>query len=140
MLKISIVGNIGRDANTREQNGRFVVNFPLAHNERFKNDKGEFVEKSVWVNCSRWYDRNPEKLVAYLKKGSVIAIDGSLDVGLYTTKDQQKAVEIKCNYNDLQIISSTANKPEQSASNQAQENIPSSNNGMDQAPPDDLPF
>ena len=40
MIKLQIVGNLGKDCIMKEVNGRNVINFSVAHTERYKDAQG----------------------------------------------------------------------------------------------------
>jgi len=40
MIKLQIVGNLGKDCIMKEINGKNVINFSVAHTERYKDAQG----------------------------------------------------------------------------------------------------
>ena len=70
MLKISLIGRLGQDAMVNTVNGKTVINFSVAHSEKFKNQQGEDVDKTTWVSCAYWTDKS--NVSNYLKKGTLI--------------------------------------------------------------------
>lgn len=46
MIKLQIVGNLGKDCILKEVNGKNVINFSVAHTERYKDSKGEQKERT----------------------------------------------------------------------------------------------
>jgi len=46
MIKLQIVGNLGKDCITKEVNGKNVINFSVAHTERFKDSTGTQRERN----------------------------------------------------------------------------------------------
>ena len=57
MIKLQIIGNLGADCIQKEINGKNVINFNVAHTEKFKDAQGNVVEKTIWANCAYWTDR-----------------------------------------------------------------------------------
>ncbi|MBM6691424.1 single-stranded DNA-binding protein, partial [Fusobacterium mortiferum] len=51
---MSLIGVIGQDATINNVNSRNVVNFSVAHSEKYKDQNGQVVNKTVWVNVSYW--------------------------------------------------------------------------------------
>ena len=73
MKSITIAGNIGRDAETRNtQNGDKVTSWTVAVEDRSGKDKS-----TLWFDCSLWGARG-EKLAQYLTKGSKVVVSGDL--------------------------------------------------------------
>lgn len=74
---VTLLGNIGKDPELKyTQQGTAVARISLATNERFK-DKDEWKERTEWHNVILWA-RLAEIAKEFLKKGSKIAIEGSL--------------------------------------------------------------
>lgn len=68
--KVILVGRIGQDAiGKTTQIGHSVANFSVATSESYKDDKGEWQNKSEWHNIVLW---KREGIVPYLKKGTLI--------------------------------------------------------------------
>jgi len=74
MIKLQIIGNLGTDCTTNEVNGKTVINFPVAHSERYKDSQGNLVEKTTWVKCAYWTDKTA--IAQYLKKGQMVYAEG----------------------------------------------------------------
>lgn len=80
MLTAEIIGNLGRDAQTRQIREKNYVSFDVAHEQR----NGESSE-TVWVSVL-WYG-NGGNLVQYLKRGAKVFVRGRLVPGIYTGRD-----------------------------------------------------
>jgi single-strand DNA-binding protein len=90
--KVILVGNLGRDPETRTmQSGGKVVSFSLATSETW-NDKasGERKEKTQWHRIAIFNERIGEVAEKYLKKGMKIYLEGQLESRKYTDKDGQE--------------------------------------------------
>lgn len=86
--KVILVGNIGRDAETKfTPSGSAVTNFSLATSRRWKDQGGEWKEETDWHNVQLW---KAEKLAEYLKKGTSVYVEGRLRHRSYEDKDGQK--------------------------------------------------
>lgn len=71
MKTISIAGNIGKDAATRNtQQGDSVTSWSVAVEERQGQEK-----RTLWFDCSLWGKRG-SSLAQYLTKGSKVAVSG----------------------------------------------------------------
>ncbi len=67
MIKLQVIGNLGKDCLTNSVNGKSVINFNVAHTEKFKDSQGQVKEKTTWVECAYWTDRTP--VAQYLRRG-----------------------------------------------------------------------
>lgn len=90
--KVIIVGRLGQDPEVRQfQNGNSVTNISVATSERWMDRAtGEQKEKTEWhkiVLQNRGNYRLGDIAVQYLRKGSLVYIEGSLSTRKYT--DQQ---------------------------------------------------
>lgn len=150
MIKLQIVGRLGKDCIQKEVNGRSVINFSVAHSERYKDAQGVQKERTTWVECAYWTDRTA--VAQYLTKGTLVYAEGSPEADAYTNKDGQAAATLRMRVQSVQLLSgsneTTPNAGQGNASNQG--NV--SNAGYS-APPtmktqvpsapaedDDLPF
>lgn len=78
MQIITIAGNIGKDAETRQTQAGSVTSFNVA----VSNGRDS---ESTWYRCSLWGQRG-EKLAGYLTKGSKVSVAGRFTAGLYDGK------------------------------------------------------
>ena len=95
--KVILIGNLGRDPEVRYMpNGEAVCNFSIATSETW-NDRqtGQRQERTEWHNITL-YRRLAEVAGQYLKKGSLIYIEGRIQSRKYTGKDgiERTAYEI----------------------------------------------
>lgn len=97
--KVMIIGNLGNDPDMRFMtNGDPVCNFSVATSERWKDKQtGEQKEKTEWhkVSC---FGRLAEICGEYLRKGSKVYVEGSLQTRKWQNKEgaDQYTTEIKC--------------------------------------------
>ena len=57
MIKLQVIGNLGKDCIVKEVNGKTVINFSVAHSERYKDAQGNQKERTTWVECAYWTDK-----------------------------------------------------------------------------------
>ncbi len=78
--KVMLIGNLGKDPEVRSfQNGGKVCNFSLATSENWKDkNSGERREKTDWHNIAIFNENLVRIAEQYLKKGSKVYIEGSL--------------------------------------------------------------
>jgi single-strand DNA-binding protein len=90
--KVILIGNLGRDPEVRNtQAGGKVVSFSVATSETW-NDKatGERKEKTQWHRVAIFNERLGEVAEKFLRKGSKVYIEGSLESRKFTDKDGQE--------------------------------------------------
>ena len=89
--KVMLIGNLGKDPEVRSfQNGGKVCNFSLATSENWKDkNSGERREKTDWHNVAIFNENLVRIAEQYLKKGSKVYIEGSLQTRKW--KDQSGA-------------------------------------------------
>jgi Single-strand binding protein family len=63
MIKLQVIGNLGKDCIVKEVNGKNVINFSVAHTERYKDSQGNQKERTTWVECAYWTDRTAVQLL-----------------------------------------------------------------------------
>lgn len=78
MQFITIAGNIGKDAETRETKAGSVTSFSVGVSAGRDSE-------TTWYRCSIWGARG-EKLAGYLTKGNKVTCAGRLTAGLYDGK------------------------------------------------------
>ena len=143
MIKLQIVGNLGKDCIVKEVNGKNVINFSVAHTERFKDALGNQKERTTWVECAYWTDRTA--VAPYLKKGQLVYAEGSPEAEGYMNKDNQAAATLRMRVQNVQLLGSKSTDGVQSsqsamAAAETSSNY-NSNKTMDTSEPaDDLPF
>jgi single-strand DNA-binding protein len=87
--KVILIGNLGRDAETKfTPSGASVTRFPLATTRRWKDQQsGEWKDETNWTNVTVWRQEN---LANYLTKGKQVYVEGRLQTRSYDDKDGKK--------------------------------------------------
>jgi len=87
--KVILIGNLGRDAETKfTPSGTSVTRFPLATTRRWKDQQsGEWKDETNWTNVTVWRQEN---LANYLTKGKQVYVEGRLQTRSYDDKDGKK--------------------------------------------------
>jgi single-strand DNA-binding protein len=87
--KVILVGNLGKDAETKfTPGGAAVTKFSIATGRRWKDQQsGEWKEETDWHNVVLW---RAENLANYLTKGKQVYIEGRLHTRSYDDKDGKK--------------------------------------------------
>ena len=88
--RVQLIGRLGRDPDTRfTPTGRKVCTFSLAVDRRWKSKEGETREATDWFNVEAW-GRLGEICQEYLKKGSLVYVEGRLSTNKYEDKGETK--------------------------------------------------
>jgi len=90
--KVILIGNLGRDPEVRHsQDGGKIVTLNIATSENWKDKgSGERREKTEWHRVVLFNDRLGEVAERYLKKGSKVYIEGSLQTRKWTDQSGQE--------------------------------------------------
>jgi single-strand DNA-binding protein len=92
--KVILMGNLTRDVELRYlPSGMAVAEIGLAVNDRRKNQQGEWVDETTFVDVTLW-SRQAEIAGEYLSKGSPVLIEGRLKLDQWE-KDGQKRSKLK---------------------------------------------
>ncbi|MFT3845128.1 MAG: single-stranded DNA-binding protein [Lacibacter sp.] len=102
MIKLQVIGNLGKDCVTNTVNGKNVMNFTVAHTEKFKDSTGAQREKTIWVDCAYWSDRTG--IAPYLKKGTQVYVEGAPEVRTYTTQDGKSGASLSLRVQTIQLL------------------------------------
>jgi single-strand DNA-binding protein len=97
--KVMLVGRLGRDPEMRYTSaGQAVCNFSLATDETYKDRNGERQKRTEWHKIVVWA-KQAEIAQQYLKKGSLVFVEGRIQSRQWDDKEGQKrtSYEIVCN-------------------------------------------
>ncbi len=84
--KVILLGRVGRDPELKQmQSGKAVVNISIATTSKRKTQDG-YAEDTQWHRITA-YDKLAEIIGQYVRKGSLIYIEGMLKYGKFTDKD-----------------------------------------------------
>ncbi|MGF7230928.1 single-stranded DNA-binding protein [Arachidicoccus sp.] len=144
MIKLQVIGNLGRDCTVNNVNGRTVINFSVAHTERYRDSTtGEMKPRTTWVECAYWTDKTA--IAPYLKKGSLVYAEGNPDTRTYQTQDGNNKTSLTLRIQNVQLLGSRNNNESHSGDsgtgigNDAASNTHSASDPVDEGA-DDLPF
>jgi len=107
--KVILIGRLGKDPETRYMtNGEAVTNVGLATSETWKDKSGEKQEKTEWHNLV-FYRRLAEIAGEYLKKGSMIYVEGKLQTRKYTDKAGVEKYSTEIIVNEMTMLGGKSN-------------------------------
>jgi single-strand DNA-binding protein len=88
--RVQLIGNLGKDPETKfTPTGKRVAHFRLAVNHRWRSKEGEAKEYTEWINIEAW-GRLGEICQEYLKKGSLVYLEGRLKTEIYEDKGETR--------------------------------------------------
>jgi single-strand DNA-binding protein len=88
--RVQLIGRLGKDPESKfTPTGKKVVHFSVAISNRWKNKEGQSQEYTEWVNVEAW-GRLGEVCQEYLKKGSLVFIEGRLKTDKYESEGETK--------------------------------------------------
>lgn len=143
MIKLQAIGNLGKDCLLNTVNGRSVINFSVAHTEKYRDNAGVQKEKTTWVECAYWTDKTG--IAPYLKKGQQVFVEGIPELRTFTRNDGTNGSSLSLRVQYVQLVGGrdsgggdTDNSSQQS-DYQARQAVPSSGPAETEST-DDLPF
>jgi single-strand DNA-binding protein len=133
--KIEIVGYLTGDATVytpqNNTNNRVCINFHVAVNEKFKDKQGAVTEKAYFFACAYWKPKDSIKIFDYLKKGTLVLVEGQPDCSMYQNKNNENVAQMKIEVKEVLLLS--GKKDGQQGSTTTTNNSNDDDNG-------DLPF
>ena len=107
MLKAQVIGHLGREAQVNNVNGKTVINFSVAHSEKWKDAQGNQQERTTWVDCSWWTDRTG--IAQYLNKGTQVYAEGTPEVRTFPKNDGSTGASLSLRVQSVQLLGSKDN-------------------------------
>src|SRR4030095_12834086 len=104
MIKLQVIGNLGKDCIVNTVNGKNVINFNVAHTEKYKDAQGHQKERTTWVECAYWTDRTG--IAPYLKKGQQVYAEGTPEVRTFTRNDGTSGASLTLRVFSVQLLGS----------------------------------
>lgn len=134
--KVMVIGNLGKDPETRDAGGNPVANFFIAASEKWKDKNGEMQEKTEWIRVAA-FGKLAEICSKYLKKGSQVYVEGRLQTRKWQDKDGKDQYMTEVVANSMQMLGSRIGGGEDSKPAPAK---PASKGGKFDDFEDDIPF
>ena len=135
MITANVIGNLGKDAETKTIGERQYIAFRMASTVKRKDG-----DKTTWVSVLYRFN---DRLIQYLKKGTQVYVQGDMEISTYANREGQQQVDVSVFANQLVLLGQRDNANTQQPAQQPQQHYqqPAPNN---QQPPQDnslgLPF
>jgi len=102
--KVILVGRLGRDPETRYTGGgQAVANFSMATDESYKDKNGERQKRTEWHKIVVW-SKLAEIAQQYLKKGSLLYLEGRIQTREWQDKEGQKRPTTEIVANNFRML------------------------------------
>jgi single-strand DNA-binding protein len=118
MIKLQAIGNLGKDAVINKVGDKTVINFTVAHSEKYKDQQGQLQDRTIWVDCAYWTER---AVGQYLLKGKTVFVEGTPHVETYTTKDGRQGASLRLRVMDMQFVGGNRDGAQQGGDGQQQQ-------------------
>src|ERR1700740_2125967 len=102
--RVILVGRLGRDPETRYTGGgQAVCNFSVATDETYKDRAGERQKRTEWHRIVVW-GKQAEIAQQYLRKGSLIYLEGRIQTRQWDDKEGQKRTTTEIVANNFRML------------------------------------
>src|SRR4029077_7792377 len=106
--KVILVGRLGRDPETRYTGGgQAVANFSIATDETYKDRNGEKQKRTEWHKIVVW-GKQAEIAQQYLKKGSLLFLEGRIQSREWQDKEGQKRTSFEIVASNFRMLGGRA--------------------------------
>ena len=103
MNSVQLLGRLARDPEVRyTDGGATIASFTLAVDRRFKQEGGETAD---FISCKA-FGKTAEFIEKYFSKGKKIALNGRIQTGSYTNKDNVKVYTTEVIIENVEFVES----------------------------------
>jgi len=100
--KVTLVGNVGKDPETKALQSGSVCEFSIAINQPAR---GQDPEKTIWYKIAAW-NKTGEIAQKYITKGSQVMVEGRLSQRSYTAADGTEKTSLEVTASELVLLGS----------------------------------
>ncbi|MCA9193564.1 MAG: single-stranded DNA-binding protein [Planctomycetales bacterium] len=140
--RVILMGNLTRDVQLRyTPGGTPVTEVGLAVNDRRKNQNGEWIDETTFVDVTFW-GRTAEVAAEYLSKGSPVFVEGRLKLDSWE-KEGQKNYKLRVVCDRMQLLGGRGEAGARSSSSSHDEYVESRDAHRDEPTgigSDEIPF
>ena len=141
--KVILVGYVGQDPEQRfTQSGIAITNLSIATNESWKNQNGEYQDRTEWHRIVI-YGKMAETASQYLKRGQQVYVEGRLATNEWVDKNdiKRKTTEVRCDaFTMLGKKGENSTQFSQNQGSSSPQNTNDNDDNDDSDDDDDLPF
>ena len=100
-----LTGRLTANATVKEiSEGKQVVNFSIAVNDRYKTKGGEAKENTRFFKCAYWLST---AIAPFLKKGGLVELAGRIDVQVWNDMEGKPRGALTMHVNNIKLLGST---------------------------------
>jgi single-strand DNA-binding protein len=104
--KVFLIGRLGKDPDLRySTSGTAIASFSLATNHGQKNEQGSWEDATEWHNVKA-FGKNADFSGEYLKKGTLIFVEGRLQTSNWEDQKGQKHYRTEIIISSIQLLGS----------------------------------
>lgn len=120
--KVIFGGRLGRDVEMRYlPSGDAVANFSIASSEKWRDKQsGDMKEETEWLRCNA-FGKLAEICGQYLKKGSLVYVEGKLKTRKWTDKDGVEKQSTECKVEVMKMLGGKDDNQQAAPSKPAQD-------------------
>ena len=134
--RVELIGHLGRDPESKSlSSGTSVANFSIATTEKWKDQSGEWVDRTEWHRCVAWA-KLADVITQYLRKGSKVFVEGKLQTRKWQDREGQDRYTTEIVVNKMLMLDKKGDAP---AGSGTQQSAPQSGQRDDEFD-DDIPF
>lgn len=114
MNRVFLIGNIGKEPESREVGSTTCCSFTLATNKSYKDKDGNYQTQTQWHNIVAWR-QTAEYASKYLKKGNQILVEGEITYRSWEDKNGNSRITTEIVADKITLLEkkSSANEPEE---------------------------
>jgi single-strand DNA-binding protein len=144
--KVALIGRVGKDPVVKHfENGGKIAEFTLATDDSYKDKQGNKVEQTDWHNIKIAFPKLAEVAEKWVKKGSLLYVEGKIKTRSYDDKDGNKryVTEVVCE--SFKMLGDKKDKTQEDRPERNQENptygtTTTTRNGIETEDDSELPF
>ena len=135
--KVTLIGNLGKDAEIRNGGGTTIANLRLATTDRRKAQDGTWTDHTEWHSVVA-FGKTAEVMEKWGKKGKMLYIEGRLQTREYNDKDGNKRWSTEVVANEIRMLGGKGEGEGQSSGTggQSRDAAPDRNRGTGQRQPE----
>ena len=134
--KVLLIGRLGQDPELKyTQSGIAVAKFSVATSQQWKDQDGNTQDRTEWHNVVAWR-RLAEVCAEYLKKGSKVYLEGSLNTSSWEDENKKKHYRTEVVLNDMIMLDAKGSGGGDNGGSASSQETSSGSSSND----DDLPF
>lgn len=102
MLKVSVIGHIGANAEVKYANGNEFTVLRVAHTSKWKSEGGVSHEETTWVDVTM---QGKPSVLPYLLKGQLVYVEGTANLRVYSSpKDRCMKAGLTINARTIELL------------------------------------